>query len=474
MAASVIATGWFPLLSINSLPSKNYNEGWNAYRQWMTLAHQPLYGTHYPFWTTNYAFLSFHIIGLLGATKENLVLTGRVVSFASLVAVAWLVGAMVRQATGSRAGALFAALALFAGLRAFSSEAGGVDDPELLSAAFASLGIFAYLAAPRSRFWTALAAIAFCLSVFTKHDYIAFPFSVTAHLVWRQNWRGLATLMGVAAVMAGGLLGLSFHTDGRNTIADLLQPRAYSFANLVDETLHYLLHFAIPLGIGVLVLSLKREIAARGFLLILLLATNVAAIAFAGGDGVANNIFYPPIIADLLACVIGICWLQQRAHRVFSVALLVATFGLAVPVPSRVDYDIQAMMRLPAATMATRQAVGLLEASDGPAICEDLLLCFQAGKPLDYDPYYVKDQILIGHVRDASVVALLNAHHYGAIQVSGAVQGTWQAGMHSRFTQAFEQSLLATYRPILIGPFYVVLGPSNNPLVQRNPKPDPG
>src|SRR5580692_12412115 len=114
MGLCAIATAWFPLLSITTLPSENYNEGWNAYRQWMTVEGQPLYGSHPALWTTNYPFLSFHIIGLLGASKGHMVLAGRIVCFASLIATSVLVGGIVRGATGSRAGALYAGLCLFA------------------------------------------------------------------------------------------------------------------------------------------------------------------------------------------------------------------------------------------------------------------------------------------------------------------------------------------------------------------------
>ena len=152
---------WFPLLSITALPSENYNEGWNAYRQWMTVEGQPLYGSHPALWTTNYPFLSFHIIGLLGAAKGNMVLAGRIVCFASLIATSVLVGGIVRGATGSRAGALYAGLCLFAWLASFNGAGRASDDPELLSVAFTTFGLFAYLKAPRRLFWPALSAIAF-------------------------------------------------------------------------------------------------------------------------------------------------------------------------------------------------------------------------------------------------------------------------------------------------------------------------
>ncbi len=173
MGLSVIATAWFPLLSITALPSENYNEGWNAYRQWMTVEGQPLYGSHPTLWTTNYPFLSFHIIGLLGAAKGNMVLAGRIVCFASLIATSVLVGGIVRGATGSRAGALYAGLCLFAWLASFNGAGRASNDPELLSVAIAIFGLFAYLKAPRRIFWLALSAIAFAISLFTKHDLLA-------------------------------------------------------------------------------------------------------------------------------------------------------------------------------------------------------------------------------------------------------------------------------------------------------------
>ncbi len=132
MGICAVATGWFPLLSITSLPSRNYNEGWNAYRQWMTVQGQPLYGDPSALWTTNYPFLSFHIIGLLGGAKGHMVLAGRAVCFAALLAVAGLAGGIVRGVTGARAGAVYAGLWLFAGIGAFNGAGRAVDDPELL------------------------------------------------------------------------------------------------------------------------------------------------------------------------------------------------------------------------------------------------------------------------------------------------------------------------------------------------------
>jgi hypothetical protein len=462
LAACALAISWFPLRFIDALPSKDYNEGWNAYRQWMAFEGELLYGVRSVFWTTNYPFLSFHIVGLLGGAEGNMVLAGRELCFAGLVAVAVLAGGIVWDATGSRAGAIYAGLLLFTALGAFHGSSRAVDDPDLLSAVFATGGLFAYMRAPRGLSWTVLAAGAFCFSLFTKPDFIAFPLSVAADLAVTRNWRPFAVFAAVGLAVSAGLLELSFHFDGRYFFAELLQPRAYDFEHLGNRTWHYLQHFCVPVAVGLLVLWRGKGIRNRLPLGILLIFTNLGAIGFVGGDGVASNVFFPAVIADLLACAIGVCWLERQDRRVFGLTLAGVTLSMAAVVPFQFHDDLMAARQLPAATAAARQAIALLEAARGPAICEDLLLCYRAGKQMDYDPYYVKDQILVGHIAQSGITALIAAHHYAVIQFDGASDGPWPAEMTLRFTDSVQRAVLATYHPVLITRYYVIFVPSDS------------
>jgi hypothetical protein len=462
----VITMAWFPLLNIRALPSNNYNEGWNAYRQWMTVEGQPLYGGPPTLWTTNYPFLSFHIIGLLGAAKGNMVLAGRIVCFVSLIATAVLVGGIVRLVAGSRIGALYAGLSLFSWFASFYDAGRASNEPELLSVAFTMFGLFAYLKSPRNIFWIILSAIAFALSLFTKHDLIAFPASIGIHLLITRNWRSLVVFLAAGLGAAALLLALSFRLDGPYFFAELLQPRAYSFGNLGYETLHYLIHFLAPLLVGVVLLLRDRSCPYRSFLFILLIVTHLAAVYFSGGDGVAANVFYPPLIADLLICGMTICRLERRvtkepqARKSFQAALVVTTAAVAIMVPFRLHYDLVAQLRMPAATKAAEQAIAALESTTGPAICEDLLLCYESGKPMDYDPYYTHDQILIGRIKESSTLAMLTAHHYAAIQIDGELDArSLPRRKDERFSKPFLRTLLAQYRPVLVTQAYSVFVP---------------
>ena len=62
-----------------------------------------------------------------------------------------------------------------------------------------------------------------------------------------------------------------------------------------------------------------------------------------------------------------------RARRSFKTALILTTLAGALMVPFQLHNDIEAQLRLPAATQAAQQAIALLKSTNGPAICEDLL-----------------------------------------------------------------------------------------------------
>jgi hypothetical protein len=207
----------------------------------------------------------------------------------------------------------------------------------------------------------------------------------------------------------------------------------------------------------------------RSFLFTLLIVTHLAAVYFSGGDGVAANVFYPPLIADLLICVITICRLECRfakepqARKPFRTALVITTLAVVVMVPSRLHYDIIAQLRMPAATRAAEQAIAALQSTTGPAICEDLLICYESGKPIDYDPYYTHDQILIGRLKESNILAMLTAHHYAAIQIDGAIDARSIPGRKDRrFSKLFLRALLARYRPVLVTPIYSVFVPRSS------------
>jgi hypothetical protein len=520
LAICAILLTWYPLLRIPSLPSINYNEGWNAYRQQMAADGQPLYATQPGLWVTNYPFLSFHLIAPFGSAIGSMVIAGRIVAFISVLVIAASVAGIVRVFTGSARAGIYAGLCFFVWVATLSPDRRGVNDPEFLGIAFASLGLLAYLRGPDSLRWTSVSALAFVLAMFTKHDVVALPICVGVELVFRRNWRALAAWIAVGAAAACCLLMLTYLIDGRYFLAHLLRPREYSFRRAVWFIRTYFLHFSPPLVVALIAVGLAREARTKRVIGLLLLVTNITAFLFAGGDGVDFNIFFVPLVAASIACGTAISCLEQYVHRssmavIFLAALLAVSalalstlfyastrsflamipgvvlfagaiaftqralpklpwrsatliLGFAVPVVSGAEYtpgqvadDLRDLQQLPALTLAAQRSIATLRATDGPVICEHILLCFDAGKPLDYDPYFVKDQIMTGLLPEASILAILRSHRYRVVEMDAKADAARPSDPEPlRFTSGFVQALFADYHLMAANDVYLLFVPN--------------
>ena len=95
----------------------------------------------------------------------------------------------------------------------------------------------------------------------------------------------------------------------------------------------------------------------------------------------------------------------------------------------------------------------------GPALCEELLLCQEAGKPLEYEPFGAFERSAKSASFDAGVQALLKRRHYSTIQINLAIWGTPEPVARGRFTQGFMKVLLDNYHLAYSGPDRVIFIP---------------
>ena len=459
-ACTALVLCW-PVLRIADRPSINYNEGWNAYRQTMAAHGVPLYASPPRLWITNYPFLSFHLIGLLGGAIGNVVLAGRLVSLASLLALAGLAGGIVRTITGSSRVGLHAGLCLALWIATFTPERRAMNDPALLGMALAALGSFAYLVSRGRSGWLVVSALAFAASLFVKPDLLALPLGVGAHLALRGRWPSLLLWAATGALAAGLLLALTFDLDGAYLFAHLARPRAYRFGNLAGNVLKYVLHFGAVLA---LCATLRHRRAIDRDLLVLLAITTTVAVALSGGDGVASHIFYPSLL--VLAVCSGVLLAASPGRPMAALAIPVLAGAAFVPIV--LAHDRAAFDRQHALAGSARRTIAMLRAANGPAICEDLLLCLQSGKPLDADPFFVHDQLATGRPGHAplrslealaEILSMLAQHRYAAIEIDGAVDAAAPAVGRTRFDRAFMASLLSHYRLVRVDRYHSLLEP---------------
>jgi len=427
MTATLLALFWFPVRRIFANVEVNYNEGWNAYRAAMVASGIPLYGAPPQGFGTGTAYppLSFHLIGLLG-TASTFTTIGRWVSLISLIGAGVFVSLIVRRAGGSRQTAVFSFLLYEIGIALLRPDRIGMFDPQLLGEALSAAGLYFYVRNPDSNRLLCVSALLFCLAGFTKHNLIAFPAAVAIDLLLR-SFRAFATWTAALLLSAGLLTALTFLIDGRYFLLHLLGGgggRTYSYWIAWSQFHHYVEKFQSLLVIGTAwsIFGFRsRRVFALAFVL-----SHVLAILLAGGFGVDLNIFFNAFAATVIACGIALSDMSftpiglRPALLSSTAALMFALFFISIMifVPGQLRRDRGKMRVLAVHENEFRSAVGFVRMRPGPALCESLLLCYEAGKPFEFEPFSVRDQIQTGRINEDEVLQLLRTHHFQIVQIA--------------------------------------------------------
>jgi hypothetical protein len=449
LVAALLLIG--PLAGMYAHDSTNYNEGWNAYHQQETIQRKPLYGAPPGLVGNNYPPISFHLIGLASRLTGDLNQTGRWVALLSLAMVAILCGAVVRRLTGSAPLAAYTALNVVIWLAVYKPDRIGMNDPQLLGTVFSLIGLYAYVREPDKLRWLCISAVAFTISVFTKHNLLAFPVAVGLHLLLRGDRKRLLVWGGVAAGGSALILALTLWLDGPYFLAHILVPRSRT-SGLTAVT-DYFTMFQLPVALAV-VWSLRNMGQPVSHIMELsLIVAHALAAAFVGGDGVDRNIFFDcvlglVVVGALVFAEYAPLFAHVKNRGFLLAALLVApAFGIVIATPEALTNNWNTLRSLPARDRDFDIAVTLLRSRPGPALCENLLLCFEAGKPFTYDPYFTNSMVNVGRVKEEELVALVESASFHTVQLYlEPDEQNLTTGKRYRFTAKFMEALLKYYR----------------------------
>jgi len=426
MAATMLALFWFPLRRTFANVEVNYNEGWNAYRAAMVASGIPLYGSPPRGFGTATAYppLSFHLIGLLG-TANTFTLVGRLVSLISLLTAGVFVALIVRRGGGSWQIAVFSFLLYEIGIALLRPNRIGMYDPQLLGEALSTAGLYFYFRNPVSNRLLCVSALLFCFAGFTKHNLIVFPAAVAIDLLLRSR-KAFVTWAGAMLLSAGFLTGLTLLIDGRYFPAHLMGGggRSYSYWIAWSQFHHYAEKFQSLLVIGTAwsICSLRsRTLLASAFAL-----SHLLGFLLAGGSGVDLNIFFNALAAAVIACGLALsdithAFSESRPSASNSApALMFAFFFISIMlfIPGQLRRDRDSLRVLPLQEKEFLSSVEFVKARPGPAICESLLLCYEAGKPFEYEPYSVRDLVRAGRIPEKDILQLLRTNHFQTVQIS--------------------------------------------------------
>lgn len=361
------------------------NEGWNAYHTQAAMSGTPLYPGGW--FTNNYPPLSFYLVGIVPGDH---IFAGRIVSLLSLLFVAWAIAEAARRMGASASSAAFAALWFIAGMIVFTDYV-AMDDPQLLGHAVAMAGLLLLL---RDR--PVAAALTMTAALFIKHNLMALPVTSLLWLAFtdrRAAMRFAAT--GIAAGLAGLLLFYLVYGAGLPGI--LNSPRVYSFALMESGVVSW----ARWCFGAMLVASMTKSALAR----IYVLTASLLGVIFSGGAGVDMNAWFDAAIALSLAAALALDkpvppW---RADVLAGIMIFPLVFGLH---GDRWDPPVDAT-----------SDIAFLESHDGPALCEQLSLCYWAGKRAEVDVFNLGQRYAIGTESDAALVRAIDAGYFATAQM---------------------------------------------------------
>ncbi|HBK07674.1 MAG TPA: hypothetical protein DDZ81_17780, partial [Acetobacteraceae bacterium] len=308
---------WFPLLRATQPAAIAYNEGWNTYWQQAVASGHLLYGSP-PGWTIeNYPPLSFHLIGFLGGLFGDTNMAGRGVSLVSLALVCVLAGGITERFSGSRLAGWYAALCPLVWVGVFSANRIAMNDPQFLGMVFELSGFYVYLRRPTAIPALAGSALLFALAVFTKHNLIAGPIAVAAHMLLTRDWRGFAVWAGAGIVVAAAGLAATMAFDGRFFLEHLLSARAADYATGLDINRGYARLFAPAIVMGGLWSARHLASGPCRLLALAWIAATALGVILVFGHGVDKNILFEAMVFNGIVVAVAVHRIRGEINESF-------------------------------------------------------------------------------------------------------------------------------------------------------------
>jgi hypothetical protein len=413
------------LFSIGFVFERNYNEGWNVYNAQRLIDHELIYDDNY--WrVNNYPIFSFLAVAGVNLLVNNLLLSGRVIALVSFFAIGALAAAVVRRFGGDRVDTVFGGACAVGFCYLMAPAWVAVDDPQTLGEALMLAGLVSYIYLPSDQRSLFLTAFPVTLGVFVKHNVIAIPLAITVDIAIRSP-RRLPIWLACCASLAAGWLAVTYLVAGGTFFEHLLSPRMFTWDGARNHLAKYLRLGEFPLAVMLLfvrsIFTRDRSVlAAYGIISIF------SAAIFSGFEGASYNMFQDAAV--FLGIAAGITLLELRTREIaeeatpMKLALVVAPLLLAQPILARSPQAIAPVFHVGDTLESVRRAeqsfldeVQYIYQKRGPAICESLLLCYQAGQPFRLDPFNSRQLIIAGRLNQNELIRRLAAKEFAVVQL---------------------------------------------------------
>jgi len=412
----------YPVPRAFSMLEVNYNEGWNVYNAVTAAHHLPLYGHKYGWTTVNYPALSFYVVAWLHRTGLSYLMAGRMFSLISFPVACLLVGLVIWRLNRDYRSALFGALFCSVVFCVAANEYIGYDDPQLFAQVFFLGGLLVYISGPPRFSRLALTALLFVVGGSIKHNLIEFPLAVMVDLMFIGRKR-LLQYLGTSAVLLGSAIYVNTIVGGPFFVANILTPRSYSLEKAFFQFMEH--------GFGVVPLAIVAALVWSGtslkdkrhrVLAILFLSSLLVGSVSGGGIGVWVNSYFDIYLS--VSMIVGLLMHQVWRGQIGNgrawvtagapLALLLSFVPAWATGPPLFGGAISSLAEK---RDQFRSEVTFLRDHPGPAFCESLLRCYEAGKAYDYDPFESASLVKAGKLNAAILVGRVSRGELVAVQL---------------------------------------------------------
>lgn len=418
----------YPVMRLGYVYQINYNEGSNVYHASEIAEGQPLYAdsSSDPFTPPAYPPLSYFLVGLSGKNFGSYLLAGRVISLVSLLVIIFACSLLLIHQGINRGPAIFggvSALLLYLG---YAQDYIGMDDPHFLALLFAVTGLIIYLR--NSTSWPPLmiSALLMVLSLYTVQSLFALPLAIGLDVMIRSRKYGIIWVL--ALLLFWFLLDAfsDFHFGAQ------FRQQFHSLSHVApDRVLSQLSRLDIPFFILLLTAGWTSmfcvfDTQLRVFGLYMAISM-VIALAFSGSTISSISYFFDLFLA--LAFLLSVCLLKVQFAFPKSVGIrktmlwllpVIITFSLLYHLPIHLPRSNSTDL-LASVQKGFRDDADYLKNQQGRIFCENLLLCYTAGKPLEIDPYQASELALLGETDENLILMMIETHQFSVIQLNHAL-----------------------------------------------------
>jgi hypothetical protein len=400
----------------------NYTEGWNVYVADAAMQHRALYPAKDSSPAVNYPLLSFYLVGYVSHFVGDYLFAGRLISLVALLISCVLVGVIVRKLTGGWGPAVFAGVFCLGLFCARTPNYVGADDPQMLAHPFFLFGLWLYLLAPPSTMRIAGITSLFILGGNIKHNLLPAPISVLSDLFTTSLSKAVRFMVFGVLFLALSII-VAMLEGGPSFVHDLLAPQPFSFEKLRNTFFGFYPALGLPLAVSAFWSIGQFQNRQARVISFYFFSSLLIGMLFGGGSGVNANTFFENLFA--MSIIMGACldslWkapipsLGEGGRWRFLVPALLYSCVVFTFVPWSVDIP-RMLSEFPKRQKVFQAQVSFLAAQPGPALCESLLLCYDAGKPHILNPFGVAVRARLGKGNNNELVNQIAERKYGAIQ----------------------------------------------------------